>query len=357
MANFGTQISSLYSSISYSKPNTIIATTSWGYVSDSLKVQGASRFGTNSAFTEKSNIQSLVDSYCCQLTEAERQSVCGQASICNVSKSVIGILVPNIPSVFFSEDFTAVLPKALDENFEFVSISGQHVVGVDYNGAAFYSLSIQSPSWTQIPGEWRSASISGDAVVLSSLANAVPYYSDDIAINPPTITSNWPRFNTISLSGQSAVGILSNGGAFYSLNTQSNSWTLLPRRWRSASISGKAILGSDLGSLRPYYTPDITLSAPQVIQTGRRFITVSLSGVYAVGVQDNGAAYYSLDIQSSNPTWTIIAGRWRDASISGLSVVLVESGTLNNYYSENIASAAPSKVMGWPTFRSALISN
>jgi V8-like Glu-specific endopeptidase len=44
--------------------NQVVATTSWGFTSDRFMVQGASRFGKNTIYTAKSNIQSLVDSAC-----------------------------------------------------------------------------------------------------------------------------------------------------------------------------------------------------------------------------------------------------------------------------------------------------
>ena len=44
--------------------NQVSATTSWGFTSGTVKVQGGSRFAKNSAYTTKSNIQSLRDSAC-----------------------------------------------------------------------------------------------------------------------------------------------------------------------------------------------------------------------------------------------------------------------------------------------------
>ncbi|MEO8327244.1 MAG: trypsin-like serine protease [Nitrospirota bacterium] len=44
--------------------NQVSATTSWGYTSGTVKVQGASRFATNDKFTIKSNIQTLVEAAC-----------------------------------------------------------------------------------------------------------------------------------------------------------------------------------------------------------------------------------------------------------------------------------------------------
>lgn len=63
--NFGTPSSS-YSgpAPSAGDPNQVVATTSWGYNTGSVMVQGASRFARNSIYTTKSNIQSLVDSAC-----------------------------------------------------------------------------------------------------------------------------------------------------------------------------------------------------------------------------------------------------------------------------------------------------
>ena len=42
----------------------VVAVTSWGYVSDTLKVQGSSRFATNTNFPTTSNIASLIQSVC-----------------------------------------------------------------------------------------------------------------------------------------------------------------------------------------------------------------------------------------------------------------------------------------------------
>ncbi len=44
--------------------NQVVATTSWGFVLGTAKVQGASRFSKNTAYTDKSNIESLVESAC-----------------------------------------------------------------------------------------------------------------------------------------------------------------------------------------------------------------------------------------------------------------------------------------------------
>lgn len=44
--------------------NQVVATTSWGFTSDKFMIQGASRFGKNTIYTAKSNIQSLMDSAC-----------------------------------------------------------------------------------------------------------------------------------------------------------------------------------------------------------------------------------------------------------------------------------------------------
>lgn len=44
--------------------NQVIGTTSWGFNSGGIMIQGASRFGKNRIYTSKSNIQSLWDSAC-----------------------------------------------------------------------------------------------------------------------------------------------------------------------------------------------------------------------------------------------------------------------------------------------------
>ena len=44
--------------------NQVTATTSWGFTTDTIKIQGASRFAKNTTFTVKSNIQTLVEAAC-----------------------------------------------------------------------------------------------------------------------------------------------------------------------------------------------------------------------------------------------------------------------------------------------------
>jgi V8-like Glu-specific endopeptidase len=63
--NFGTPSSSYVGPApNAGDPNQVVATTSWGYNTGKVMVQGASRFARNSIYTTKSNIQSLVDSAC-----------------------------------------------------------------------------------------------------------------------------------------------------------------------------------------------------------------------------------------------------------------------------------------------------
>lgn len=62
--NFGMKTSYTGTQPLNNDDNQIVATTSWGFTSDVFMVQGASRFGKNSTYTTKSNIQSLYDSAC-----------------------------------------------------------------------------------------------------------------------------------------------------------------------------------------------------------------------------------------------------------------------------------------------------
>jgi len=64
MMNFGMPPVSSSSAPSANQSNTVMATTSWGYVSSTIKVQGASRFARNTTFTTSSNIEALVDFAC-----------------------------------------------------------------------------------------------------------------------------------------------------------------------------------------------------------------------------------------------------------------------------------------------------
>ena len=62
--NFGTPTTATTSQPQDAQPNVVTAVTSWGYISDRVKVQGASRFSRNTAYTEVSNIRSLLESAC-----------------------------------------------------------------------------------------------------------------------------------------------------------------------------------------------------------------------------------------------------------------------------------------------------
>lgn len=64
LQNFGMKTSYKGTSPLADDDNQVVATTSWGYTSGDVMIQGASRFGRNSKYTIKSNIQSLVDSAC-----------------------------------------------------------------------------------------------------------------------------------------------------------------------------------------------------------------------------------------------------------------------------------------------------
>jgi hypothetical protein len=44
--------------------NQVVATTSWGFTNDVFMIQGASRFGKNTTYATKSNVQSLSDTAC-----------------------------------------------------------------------------------------------------------------------------------------------------------------------------------------------------------------------------------------------------------------------------------------------------
>lgn len=66
LMNFGQDPVTSTSTPSFSLRNRVVAVTSWGYVSDTLKVQGASRFSHNNAFPAPgpTNFKSLLDTAC-----------------------------------------------------------------------------------------------------------------------------------------------------------------------------------------------------------------------------------------------------------------------------------------------------
>jgi hypothetical protein len=72
LVNFGQQITTSDDTVfgSAPNPNVVIGTTSWGYDNDAnIKLQGASRFGTNSIFRDLSNIQVLINEICRSLND------------------------------------------------------------------------------------------------------------------------------------------------------------------------------------------------------------------------------------------------------------------------------------------------
>jgi V8-like Glu-specific endopeptidase len=64
LQNFGMKTSNTGTQPVADDDNQVVATTSWGFTSDQFMIQGASRFGKNTTYTVKSNIQSLFDSAC-----------------------------------------------------------------------------------------------------------------------------------------------------------------------------------------------------------------------------------------------------------------------------------------------------
>ena len=64
MQNFGVDSSFGGTPATDDLANQVVAATSWGFTSDTVKLQGASRFSKNSIYTTKSNIRSLVDEAC-----------------------------------------------------------------------------------------------------------------------------------------------------------------------------------------------------------------------------------------------------------------------------------------------------
>jgi V8-like Glu-specific endopeptidase len=64
LVNFGATPVSTNSVPSENNSNVVVATTSWGYISNTIKQQGASRFGTNSKFPSTANITALVNAAC-----------------------------------------------------------------------------------------------------------------------------------------------------------------------------------------------------------------------------------------------------------------------------------------------------
>ncbi|MFQ5525985.1 MAG: trypsin-like serine peptidase [Thermoanaerobaculia bacterium] len=65
LMNFGIDTSYTGPPASDDTANQVVATTSWGFISGAVKVQGASRFSSNAAFpAPNSNIQALVNAAC-----------------------------------------------------------------------------------------------------------------------------------------------------------------------------------------------------------------------------------------------------------------------------------------------------
>ncbi|WP_170764723.1 trypsin-like serine peptidase [Ruegeria lacuscaerulensis] len=64
LQNFGAPTTAATSDPTDGTPNIVSSVTSWGFTNDRVKVQGASRFSTNTSFTTKSNILALIEAAC-----------------------------------------------------------------------------------------------------------------------------------------------------------------------------------------------------------------------------------------------------------------------------------------------------
>jgi len=82
IVNFGTRPRNTATFGYESQSNTVVGITNWKLRNENIKIQGGSRFNKNSEFPNKSNIQSLVDAYCCSVDQTMRQELCARRATC-----------------------------------------------------------------------------------------------------------------------------------------------------------------------------------------------------------------------------------------------------------------------------------
>ena len=82
IVNFGTPQTDTAAAGTASDPNVMIAVASWYSSGGTVKIIGGSRFNKNSKYSQYSNIQTLVNTYCCTLSQADRNLKCAGIQKC-----------------------------------------------------------------------------------------------------------------------------------------------------------------------------------------------------------------------------------------------------------------------------------
>ena len=82
IVNFGSPQTDSASQGTAADPNVMIAVASWYSSTSGVKIIGGSRFNKNSKYSQYSNILTLVNTYCCTLSQAERAEKCAGIQRC-----------------------------------------------------------------------------------------------------------------------------------------------------------------------------------------------------------------------------------------------------------------------------------
>lgn len=82
IVNFGTPQTDSAAQGTASDPNVMVAVASWYTSTSNVKIIGGSRFNKNSKYSQYSNILTLVNTYCCTLSLAERAQKCAGIQRC-----------------------------------------------------------------------------------------------------------------------------------------------------------------------------------------------------------------------------------------------------------------------------------
>jgi hypothetical protein len=353
LVNFGVPPTDSSASATDAQANTVVATTSWGYKNPALKVQGASRFDTNQAFPTTSNVQSLVNAYCCKLREAERAAQCADRASCpspppspppaNAPPALgtTGSQLYYASNVAGSTWSTRQLPNAGSTSFSppltSVSIGGSSPSGgfLDSGGFMWFSpnVAVASPSWTRLsPSRVNYYTTDGETALAALNGNL--YFCN----TPPSC--RWSGRSTgtsrgvtqVAISGTSVVALERQTSAIrYTANIASGSspsWTTISLSGRtmnqiSISRSGSTaqLVGVTTGGEIVYCASapscgswETVSSYPSSLPTS----VVSIDGDYITAVDTSGSTFYTLD----RVTWT------RNSNAPSFDVAGVSSFTL-----------------------------
>ncbi len=314
LVNFGVPPSDSSASGNDAQANTVMATTSWGYQDPIYKVQGASRFDTNQAFPTVSNVQSLVDAYCCQLSVAQRAAQCADRAPC-------GSPPPPPPP-----PPPATAPPAMG------TTGNQVYYASNVAGSTWSTRGLPSEGSTTFTPPVTSVSIGGSSPGGGMLDSAgYMWFSQNVAVSSPSwrrLSST--RVNYYTTDGERALATLS--GRLYLCQTPpSCQWatrsTGASNGVTQVAISGLSVVALDRQTSAMRYTADIVSGSSSswttISLSGRTMnqISISRSGstTQLVGVTTDGGIVYCASAPSCG-AWESFSSYPSSLPISSVSI-------------------------------------